>query len=54
LQLGMPSLMEYKTLEQSAALCKALGLDFVELNILFRGVGMGKRGGNYNFKHAFE
>ena len=33
MRLGMPSLMETETLEEAAALCRKLGLDFVELNM---------------------
>ncbi len=33
LKLGMPTLLETKTLDQCAALCARLGLDFVELNM---------------------
>ena len=33
MKLGMPSLIETKTLEECAALCAQLGLDFVELNM---------------------
>ncbi len=32
---GMPSLIETRTVEQSAALCRELGLEFVELNMNF-------------------
>lgn len=35
LQFGMPSLIETKTVEQSAAVCRELGLRFVELNMNF-------------------
>ena len=35
LQFGMPTLIENKTLEDNIALCKALGLSFVELNMNF-------------------
>ena len=35
IQFGMPSLIETKTVEQSAALCRELGLAFVELNMNF-------------------
>lgn len=35
IQFGMPSLIETKTVEQSAAICKELGLGFVELNMNF-------------------
>lgn len=33
LKLGMPTLIETDTLESCAVLCKALGLDFIELNM---------------------
>jgi sugar phosphate isomerase/epimerase len=33
MQFGMPALIELKSLEESAALCRELGLDFVELNM---------------------
>ena len=33
MRFGMPSLIETKTLEECAALCAELGLDFVELNM---------------------
>ena len=32
MDLGMPTLLELESFEQSAALCRALGLQFVELN----------------------
>ena len=32
MQFGMPTLIENHTLEENAALCKALGLRFIELN----------------------
>lgn len=35
LELGMPTLVENKTLEDNIALCKELGLSFVELNMNF-------------------
>ena len=35
IRYGMPSLIETKTVEQSAALCRELGLSFVELNMNF-------------------
>jgi len=35
LLLGMPSMIELETVEQSAALCRELGLSFVELNTNF-------------------
>ena len=33
MKLGMPALLEHDTLEQSAALCRELGLEFIELNL---------------------
>ena len=35
MQFGMPTLIENHTLEENAALCKALGLRFIELNMNF-------------------
>ena len=35
LQFGMPTLIENRTLEDNIALCKELGLSFVELNMNF-------------------
>lgn len=35
LTLGMPSLIETKSIEECAALCSALGLQFIELNLNF-------------------
>lgn len=35
IQFGMPSLIETKNVEQSAAICRELGLRFVELNMNF-------------------
>lgn len=35
IRFGMPSLIETKTVEQSVALCRELGLSFVELNMNF-------------------
>ena len=35
MQFGMPTLIENKTLEENIALCKDLGLDFIELNMNF-------------------
>ena len=32
LEFGMPTLIENKTLEDNIALCKQLGLSFIELN----------------------
>lgn len=33
MQLGMPTLLEAKTLEECASLCRELGLQFIELNM---------------------
>ena len=33
MDFGMPVLLELDTLEQNAALCRELGLSFVELNM---------------------
>ncbi len=33
MQFGMPTLLETKTLEECASLCRELGLDFIELNM---------------------
>ena len=33
LQLGMPTLIETRTLSECAALCRNMGLDFIELNM---------------------
>ena len=35
MQYGMPTLIENRTLEENAALCEALGLRFIELNMNF-------------------
>jgi len=35
LQFGMPTLIENSTLEDNVALCKSLGLKFIELNMNF-------------------
>ena len=35
MQFGMPTLIENRTLEDNAALCSSLGLDFIELNMNF-------------------
>ena len=35
MQFGMPTLIENKTLEENIALCKRLGLKFIELNMNF-------------------
>jgi len=32
MRLGMPALIEMDSVEQNAALCRELGLDFIELN----------------------
>lgn len=32
-QLGMPALIEIKSIEACAALCRELGLQFIELNM---------------------
>ena len=42
MKLGMPALLEHETLEESAALCQALGLDFVELNLNLPGYQPGR------------
>ena len=36
MDFGMPTLIENKTLEENIALCKELGLQFIELNMNFR------------------
>ncbi len=33
IKFGMPTLVEYDTIEENAALCRELGLDFIELNM---------------------
>lgn len=33
MQFGMPTLLEYETIEENLALCRELGLDFIELNM---------------------
>jgi hypothetical protein len=33
MQYGMPTLIEYKSLKENVELCRALGLDFIELNM---------------------
>ncbi len=33
IKFGMPTLVEYDTFEENAALCRELGLDFIELNM---------------------
>ena len=35
MQYGMPTLIENKTLAQNIALCRELGLSFIELNMNF-------------------
>ncbi len=35
MQFGMPTLIENRTLEENAALCRSLGLQFIELNMNF-------------------
>ena len=35
MQFGMPTLIECRTLEDNLALCRELGLSFVELNMNF-------------------
>ena len=35
IQFGMPTLIENRTLEDNAALCRSLGLSFIELNMNF-------------------
>ena len=35
MQFGMPTLIENRTLEDNAALCRSLGLSFIELNMNF-------------------
>ncbi len=35
MQFGMPTLIENRSLEENAALCRRLGLDFIELNMNF-------------------
>ena len=35
MQFGMPTLIENRTLEDNAALCSGLGLQFIELNMNF-------------------
>ena len=35
LRFGMPALIEIDSLEESAALCRELGLSFIELNMNF-------------------
>ena len=35
LEFGMPTLIENKTIEDNIALCKELGLSFIELNMNF-------------------
>ena len=35
LKLGMPTMVEMRSIEEGAALCRELGLEFLELNINF-------------------
>ena len=35
ISFGMPTLIELNSLEESAALCRELGLKFIELNMSF-------------------
>ena len=42
MKLGMPALLEHEHLEQSAALCRELELDFVELNLNLPGYQPGR------------
>ena len=42
MKLGMPALLEHETLEESAALCRELGLDFIELNLNLPGYQLGR------------
>ena len=35
MQYGMPTLIENRTFEENVALCKELGLKFIELNMNF-------------------
>ena len=35
LEFGMPTLIENRTLEDNIALCKELGLSYIELNMNF-------------------
>ena len=34
-KLGMPTMVEMRSIEEGAALCQELGLEFLELNINF-------------------
>lgn len=40
MQFGMPTLIENRTLEDNAALCRSLGLGFIELNMNFPEYGI--------------
>jgi len=35
MQFGIPTLIENRTLEENAVLCRSLGLQFIELNMNF-------------------
>ena len=35
MQFGMPTLVEYRSIEENIALCRRLGLRFIELNMNF-------------------
>ena len=35
MKLGMPTMVEMRSIEEGAALCRELGLEFLELNINF-------------------
>lgn len=41
MQFGMPTLIENRSLDENIALCKALGLNFIELNMNFPEYGIG-------------
>lgn len=41
MDFGMPFLLETQTIEDAAALCRELGLSFVELNLNFPQCGLG-------------
>jgi hypothetical protein len=42
-QFGMPTLVENRTLEDNAALCRRLGLDFIELKATKEGYPLYKK-----------
>lgn len=42
MKLGMPALLEHDTLEETAALCRELGLEFIELNLNLPGYQPGR------------